>query len=249
MRSLSKVFKDSDIVVENYHLLLDSIIKNEKAQVSLRTLPADNSLGKKEEVLWQAKLKAYKLIENGMECANSIILKANQKAQDELEQARKNGFQEGYAVGLKKGEERIAAGITEMQLLINSLEEKKAEMLKKYEEELKDLAISIAKKVIDSELDNDNSRFLAIYKNAIKQHSKQAWVKITVSEYEADFAIANKSELMALAKGAKDIKIIVDSNACRGTCIVETPSSVVDASVDTQLNRLKEMLSESENQE
>lgn len=242
MRSLSKVFKDSDIVIENYYLMLDSIINNENMQAPLRTLPPEPSLGKREEVLWQAKLKAHQLIKNGMECANNIILDAKQKAREELETARKNGYEEGYLTGQQKGEQMVQAGLQELQALLCSIEKAKAEYFAQYEEQLKELALGIAKKVIDSELKNDSSRFLSIYQNAVKQSGKPEWVKLVVAEQEAEFATASASLLMSLTEDTKDLQVIVSGEASPGTCVVETPSSVIDASVDTQLSQLREVL-------
>jgi len=242
MRSLSKVFKDSDIVMETYYLMLDNIINNENMQAPLRTLPSEPSFGKREEILWQAKLKAHNLIKNGMECANNIILNANQKVQEELETAGKNGYEEGYQTGLQKGEQMVQVGLQELQALLRSIEESKAEFIAKYEEELKDLVLGIAKKVINSELEKDSSRFLFIYQNAVKQSGKSEWVKVIVAEQEAEFAIASASILMSLTEDAKDLKVIVSAEASPGTCVVETPSSVIDASVDTQLSQLREAL-------
>ena len=76
----------------------------------------------------------------------------------------------------------------------------------------------------------------------MKHYNGQERLKVIVSEYEAEFMTSNADTLLKMTRGAKDIEIQVLENAPRGTCIVETPLSIVDASVETQFNRLKDSM-------
>jgi len=254
MRLLSKVFKDNDVIVEDYSLLLDSIKKDEKKYLHLRNMPCDETAVKEDEILWQARLKAYKMIENAAECADKIIVSANQKVREETEQAQKKGYADGLAKGLAKGlaegkEEALAqvrTALNELGGMLKTLEEEKGALLHKNESELKELVLLIVKKIIDTELAENDGLFLSIYKNAIEQYNEHEWIKVTVSDYEAQFATSAADLLLSMAKGAKDIKIEIDQAAPRGACVIETPLSIVDAGVDTQLSKLKEILATSE---
>ena len=239
MRLLSKVFKDSDIVLENYCLVLDNIQDNGKPFGGAKIVSYDR---KPEEILWQAKLKAYKLIENAAEYSNKIIRNADQKAYEELATAQKIGYEEGFKAGKEENEKKMASLISEFKNLIATIEEEKNAILERNETELKDLALNIAKKVVDKELESNQESFLSIYNNAVKHYNGQERLKVIVSEYEAEFMTSNADILLKMTRGAKDIEIQVLENAPQGTCIVETPLSIVDASVETQFNRLKDSM-------
>jgi len=246
MRSLPKIFKDSDVVLENHCLILDSETKDETSLENYNTIPYDMNLKKNTEALWQARLKAQKIIENANGQAKKIIQNAGQKVQTEMERAQKVGYEKGFALGKEKAEENMQSGVDELLDIIKSMEEAKQSILQRCENELKDLALNIAKRIIDTELEKHDSLFLSLYKSAIKQHNEPKWLKVTVSQCEAEFATSNADLLLSMSKGAQDIKFTILENAVRGTCIVETPLSITDASVETQLHKLEEAFGNAE---
>lgn len=241
---MSNIFKDDDIVVENYCFILDCIKKDEEAYESIKSMPYDQALKRKEEILCQARIKSQQLIQNAVACAADILNDAKKKAQEEFVLAQNAGFEEGLRQGKEAAEMKIMKPYNDLRLLINSIEEKKVEIFNDYENELKELALSVAKKVIDINLEKDDSLFLNIFNNAVKEYKKLEWVKVTVSGYESSVAVTRTDKLLELAKGATDIDIKIFEDAPRGTCIIETPHSIVDASVDTQLQRIKNILLE-----
>jgi len=239
---LSKIFKDDDIVVENYCFILDCIKKDEEAYSNLNSMPYDLALEKKEEILHQARLKSQQLIQNAVAYADDILSDANKKTQEKYEWAQKAGYEEGLRQGKASAEEKIIKLYNDMQLLINTIEGKKAEIISDYEDGLKELVLEVAKKVIDINLDKDDSIFLNIFNNALKEYKKLDWIKVTVSEYESEFAVTQSDKLLEMAKGATDIEIKVLEGAPRGTCVVETMQNIVDVSIGTQLQKLKTTL-------
>ncbi len=239
---MSNIFKDNDIIVENYCFILDCIKKNEESYSNIKSMPYDEALGKKEDILYQAKLKAQQLIQNAVACANDILIDGNKKAREVFELAKKTGYEDGLRQGKAEAEASIKKGYNELRQLIDTIEGKREEIFCDYEDELKELILVIAKKVIDKNLEKDDSLFLNIFKSAVKDYKKLEWVKVSVSEYESELAMTNVDAFLELAKGATDISITVLEDAPRGTCIVETPQNIIDVSVRKQLQKLKETL-------
>lgn|GEM_PF-3371790 len=239
---MSKIFKDSDVVLDKqqHFLILDVVLESEDCNEALKLLPYDKTQKKNTEALSQARAKAQKIIENANEFAKKIIQNATQKAQKEYEHAQKIGFENGFLEGKQKAENEMKAAMEELITLNAAMEEERKTIICKYEEELKELALDIAKKVINTELEKNDSLFISLYNNAVKQHSEQKWLKVTVSQFEAEFATSNAELLLSMVKGAQDIKFSILANAPRGTCIVETPLSITDTSVQTQLHKLEE---------
>lgn len=237
---MSKIFKDSDVILDKHFLLLDVVLENEENNDVSKIIPYEKPSKKNTEVIWQARAKAQKIIENANDFAKKIIQNATQKAQKEFERAQKIGYENGYLMGKEKGQAELKEALNEFLMLNCALEKERENILCKYEDELKELALDIAKKVINTELEKDESLFISLYNDAVKQHSEQKWLKVTVSEYEAEFATSNAELLLSMVKGAEDIKFSILANAPRGTCIVETPLSITDTSVQTQLHKLRE---------
>jgi len=237
---LPRIFKDSDVILDKHFLVLDVVLENEEYNDVTKIINYEINQKKNTEIIWQARAKAQKIIENANEFAKKIMENATQKAQKEFERSQKIGYENGYLAGKEEAKNEMKTALNDFLMLNSALEKERETILCKYEDELKELALDIAKKVIDTELEKDDSLFISLYNNAVKQHSEQKWLKVTVSEYEAEFATSNAELLLSMVKGAEDIKFSILANAPRGTCIVETPLSITDTSVQTQLHKLQE---------
>lgn len=190
--------------------------------------------------------EAETMIENARAQAEDILSNTRRQAQDLLEEARKQGYEEGKKRAFEFAHLEIGEAVSEISALLHSLEEQKAGMLRNYEGKIRDLAIHIAKKVIQTELDNNNETFLNIYRSAVQELRDQEWIRLSVSDLQVQFATENADTLMSLAKGAKHIEIVGLPEAPSGTCIVETPDGIVDASLDTQMDKIKEAFADVE---
>jgi flagellar assembly protein FliH len=243
MRSLSKVLKDMDIVIDSPCLVLDRANDTEKAKGALRSIETDKAHTKDNKLLLQARIQSHQIIENAKEQADIILANAASKAKDEYEGARIKGYAEGVAQGKQEARKMAAASVAELKSLIRAMDGQKQSIMKEYEEDLKNLVLDTAKKIIDLQLEKDDQLFLSLYQKAVRQYNEQEWVKISVSEFEAEFVTTNAQTLLSMAKGATDLQIQVLPDMPRGTCIVETPISIIDASVTTQLLKLEESFS------
>jgi flagellar assembly protein FliH len=196
-----------------------------------------------EKMIWQARMDANKIVVRAEEFAKRMLDQASKKANNELIHARENGYLEGLETGKAQAMEQIDFQLAELSALIKSIEQQKAALLEKHEQNLKAFALELAKKIINTELQANDQAFLALYKSAIQELNTQDWVKVTVSGCEASFATSYSELLQNLTQEAKSIKVTVIENAPPGTCIVETPQSIADASVQTQMSRLQEAFS------
>lgn len=187
-----------------------------------------------------AAAQADRIIEYARMQAAKIISDAGTQAKLMMEQAKKQGYQDGERGGLETAHLEIGEAVNEISALLHSLEEQKAGMLKEYEGKIRDLAIHIAKKVIQTEMDQNSDTLLNIYKSAVQELRDQEWIRLSVSDLQVQFATENADMLMSLAKGAKHIEIVGMPEAPKGTCIVETPDGIIDASLETQMDKIKE---------
>lgn len=176
-----------------------------------------------DDIIWRARLDANAIVAKAEEYSQRIIAKASEKAVNDLNQAVEEGFAQGLEKGQAQALDMLKQQIDELKEINQQIEKSKAEILEDYEEDIKETALAIAKKIIDAELQKDDKAFLNLYKKAVQELSPQEWVKLTVSKFEESFASSNSELLRSLAKEAKTIKISVLENASPGTCIVETP--------------------------
>jgi flagellar assembly protein FliH len=127
--------------------------------------------------------------------------------------------------------------------MIKTIESEKLKIISRYEDELIRLSIEIAEKIIRHEIDTKDDIVSGIIKNAIKDYRNADWIKIYLSDKEdAETIQADKELISELKKISKDIKIEVMEELEKGGLIIETADGIVEASIDTQLKNLKEMV-------
>jgi len=233
---LPKVFKGDNVVESGFYTC-----KNHTAGMGAGGT-AGNGASRKSaesgEQVSRAKNEAEEILHDAEEASQALMEGARQKIIAELQAARESGHREGLEKGREEVMRATKQGMTELETLLRELEEKQEQILRAYEEDLYKLALDVAEKIIGIELESNAEAFLGIYRNALQELSGAETIRLTVSEYDADFVTANAELLRSMVKDAKEIKIVTREKAPRGTCIIETPQAIVDAGVDTQLSKI-----------
>jgi len=171
---------------------------------------------------------------------------------DAFEEAKKKGFEEGQILGQKEGLERgTAEGFAQAMAEGNAvIEEKSARFAglisclamplekldNEVENELVTLAMSVARHLIRRELKHDPSQIIAVIRQAVKILPLSTQ-NITLFLHPDDLILVRES----LSLGEDDElrwKTIEDPMLNRGGCKIETAYSRIDASVESQINRV-----------
>ena len=79
--------------------------------------------------------------------------------------------------------------------------------------------------------------------SATEKLKKTAWVKIYMDKYDYDMMMeADAGVIDELSHLSDNIKFIVMDKEDRGSCIIEMPEEIVDVSVNTQIENIKDIL-------
>ena len=206
------------------------------------------------------------MVEDAREQARQILLKANQMAGDILREAGKQaeqlkktaieeGCKEGFEAGYKSGTEQAAMEQADffrrqedefrkdMEQALASIDQAKEKSLRNYLEELKDCSVAIAEKVIHISLRSSGEVIKRMLVAETEKLRKTAWVKIYMEKTDYDMmAEADADVVSELAKLSDNIKFVVMDKESSGNCIIEMPDEIVDISVDTQMDNIREIL-------
>jgi flagellar assembly protein FliH len=161
-----------------------------------------------------------------------------------------DGYEEGYDLGRKIGEEEkkqeLDETLVELKEIINRLNQSKAEMLERYEEDLVDLAFNIAQKVTKSIVEKNDEIYVNIAKSVLDGFGELEWVLLTVPSVGAKEKIALDKRLLGTVSGFKNVRISVNDEEEEGGLLIDTPLEFVDAGVETQIrnvrNKMKALL-------
>ena len=99
------------------------------------------------------------------------------------------------------------------------------------------------KKITLSEIKTDKEIIFGIIKQACKNFRNSDYVKISVAKCDiSESVITDEKLLKSLAGNIPDIEIEVLPDADSGTVILDNDKEIIDASVPTQLEFLKEIM-------
>lgn len=208
-----------------------------------------------EELRKQWKEEARKELEEARREAAEILEEAREQAEKEFEAARQEGHKEGYEAGYQEGkktgeeqcqkifQDNLLAFQSDVKQALRSVEIAKENCVHKYLDELKDCAIAIGEKVIHISLRSSGEVIKQMIISATEKLKKTAWVKIYIDKCDYDMMMEADADILdELSHLSDNIKFIVMDKEERGNCIIEMPEEIVDVSVNTQIENIKDIL-------
>lgn len=161
------------------------------------------------------------------------------RAQEESENIKKSAFDEGYKTGISKAEADLENFRTELNKFMSA----KKDVFEYIAPDILEISVDIARRVIKKELDTDPQVLMNIITDVLKTISKSEpkisirvkpqavqFIKDTIPNITYEYGIDSK------------INIVADPSIEEGGCIFQTNNGIVDASIDTQLEIIKQAL-------
>lgn len=225
-----------------------SLIENLENRIRLaeqRLLEINKEIEERRRVL--SDVEGYVRREAEKKC-EEMIKKAEEEAEKKAAEisdlAYKKGFEEGMRDGKRKGEIEANRLITAFANTLSSFSKVYEKAREKIETEvIVNLAIMIAEKIIKEEI-KENKK--AILFNIIESAMKRALSEesITVLVNFADFGLAEewKERFLKGSKSSKNIEIREDHSIEPGGCKIQTGFGIIDATISSQLQKVREGL-------
>ncbi|WMI81434.1 FliH/SctL family protein [Anaerotignum sp. MB30-C6] len=225
-------------------------IELEEPQEECPPEPIENSLLLIELEKREAELlaKEEKILAEAQKKADDMIKQAQQDAEEIKEKAFNQGSQEGYQDGYEKAyeehkaetDEETAVFLLQARDIIQAFEEEKELLLSQNIDELKELAIAVAEKVIHVSLKTSGEIIKKMIVTATNKMKYKEWVKIYISKSDSSLIVQSNADLLdALSHVSEHIKVIVMEDSAPGTCIIELPDQIIDASASTQIENIR----------
>lgn len=249
MSSLSKVIKHTALekvnalrTIELRHISLapsrdDELIEN-------------HSSVQIEYLVDQAKQKADALRQQMDQEYQAHLEKIDQEKQtfkQECEVMQNQAYQEGYEAGFQAGKTDAEAAYTkEIELAKALVERTKADYyahLESAELDVLSLALNISKTILNDTLIDKKDAWLSLIKKAIQDMRDQESITITVHPEWYEATSQFKHDIEGMTYGTK-VYVYPDESLQKTSCLIETPFGKVDASLDSQLNELRDKLFE-----
>ncbi len=232
-------------------------VKEGKQQSEEKTpekLPEPSENGE-AHILEKEKEEARAIFCLAKEQSRNLLETARKQAEEIKKAAEKEGYEEGWKRGRKEGEEAARQEASEQQIrlqqefssslsqALRSVEQEKEACLKKYLEELKDVAVSVGEKVIRISLKSSGDVIRRMIETETEKLKKMAWVRIYMEHSDYETMIQADSEVLShLARLSDNVKFVVMEQGTGGSCIIEMPDEIIDISVDTQMENIRKLV-------
>ncbi len=207
-----------------------------------------------------AQIQAEQILADARRDADRVLAQARDDADREAQavfaKAREEGYQEGYAAGMAQAGQESAqqreAQAARMEEEVHRFMEQAGVALDRQMDQsvadLRDLAMAVAEKVVCVSLKSSADVISRMIQTAIDKRKKKEWVHIYISECDAKRLSQIPASLSNSLSALSDrVRIIPMSDDESGTCIIEMPDEIVDASAATQLNNLRTILMDTAN--
>ena len=197
-----------------------------------------------EEIMIQGYEAVEKLKQAMTEDMTKQCLLEKNKAYDE---GMRQGYEDGYAQGYEKAaidcrQENLEVA-EQLNHCFSEFEAKKQALIEENIDNLKYLALDIATKVIYDTVTLDPDCFLPMIKTALEGMRDYKWVEIYISSEEKAFGVALDSKVAdMLPQHSNYVRVKQKDDLPKGSCIIQTDVGVVDASLHTQLEQVKNAL-------
>jgi flagellar assembly protein FliH len=174
--------------------------------------------------------------------AARILADAEAQAQRIRELARSEGHAEGLAHGRADGIAETRAAAQALGAALLELDERAEQLAHAVERDAVELALALAAKILAGALDVQPERILDTVAGALRRIADRRRITILVDPADLELVGAAVHELQTQAGGIELCEVQSDRRVRRGGAIVRTLESEVDATVQTQLERAREVI-------
>lgn len=259
MRSLSKVVKGKKAidVTEMYQFFSDFALEEEKEEEMPETEEAEKRPDvdalevQRQEEEAREREKASEILAEARKEAEQLLEDARKQAEILREEAFEQGHKEGIASGRQEAmlecrqeyEEEIQVFRKNVTEFIDGIRQEKSVVMEKYLDDLKRTVLAIAEKVIHISLRSSENVIHRMIIAATDKLKKTEWAKIYITKCGTEISMeADVEFLNALSHLSDNVKIVAMDSDEEGICIIELPDEIIDASVSTQLENIKDIL-------
>lgn len=159
------------------------------------------------------------------------------RAQEEAGTIRDNAAKEGYKAGIEQSQRDIE----EVKNAMGTFLKAKQDVFEYIAPDILEISIDIAKKIVKHEIEQNPELILQTILDVLKTISKsEAKIILRVNSAQLALVKSNVPEIVSSIGLEVKTNVISDDTIEIGSCIVETSNGIVDATINTQLEIIKE---------
>ncbi len=174
--------------------------------------------------------------------AAAIVQEARKKA-DAIEQdAYNRGFEQGEKDGFEYGQQKAAKVVGKIERLVLDLGRIRQAMIHQGEKQLLDIVFAVSRKVVRAQIDIDTEAVGKAVMDAVGLAADKSRLTVRIHPDDHQYVAGIEPEIFKRFEDVGQVRIAQDPSVSRGGCRVETSCGSVDATVETQLEKIRAAL-------
>ncbi len=157
-------------------------------------------------------------------------------------QAWAAGEAEGRAAGMAAARDDAQPSVAAMAAALESIGQLKAQVLADLEQDAVEMALRLAEQILAGVLDVQPERVLEVGRNALRHLIDRRRVTLVVNPGDLELVSECVDQLQSELGGIEHLGVQSDRRISRGGAIARTESGDIDAGIDTQLARAREIV-------
>lgn len=206
--------------------------------------------GERDRILEEAHQQAETIIAEAKSAAMHYLRQAENDNAIAAEKARKAGYTDGFASGKKESLAKCETYLKAAAGFLDEINSRKEAYYISNREEMKETVLELVKKITLQEIKTDPRIIEGIIAQAAKNFRNSDYVKISLANGEVAQKLRTDANFVKeLIPFIPDIEIEVLNEAEENTVILDNGSEIIDASVPTQLDFLREIVKNTNSQD
>ena len=215
-------------------------VKNQSNQAQVIKQDAQNTASEHQETVDQMA----DANEAAQEQAQKIINQANSERTEILEKSSAEGYEKGHEEGYEFGKQEADRLTGRIHAILDSVMHRREEILRETEQQIVELVILMARKVVKVLSENQKSIIMNNVLLALKKVKGRGDVIIRVNLEDLKLTTSHIRDFIERVESIKNITVVEDSSVEQGGCIVETDFGAIDARISSQLKELEDKILE-----
>ena len=158
------------------------------------------------------------------------------------EQARLDGEAEGRAAGLAQARAEGQQALSALTAALAALQQTRAELLWALEQDAVELSFQLAERILAGVLSAQPERVVDVTRNALRRLTDRHRVTILVNPADLELVSESEQSLRGELGGIEHCDVQADRRIGRGGAVVRTDAGEIDATVQTGLERAREIV-------
>lgn len=188
-----------------------------------------------ENQLDRARHQAAKIIAEAEAKAEAIRLQATRQGQREAARTARSEVEQEV-------ERRLATAMPALEQAIRSVEQQRCDRQRDLEQQVVQLAVAIASKLVRDELAHQPEIPLRLLREALNLAAGSQRVIVRLNPVDLQLLESHIAPLLATFREGLQAEVVADPEVSRGGCLVQSEFGCIDQRFETQLARIQQEL-------